>query len=816
MILAGVLLKLGTYGFVRFGLYLFPEASVWFAPALVTLGVIGILYGAIVATMQRDLKRLVAYSSVAHLGFIVLGTFALTTQGIQGGVMQMVNHGLSTGALFLLVGMIYERRHTREISALKGLQKSAPILAGVFTLVMLSSIGLPGLNGFSGEFLILVGSFLTRRWFTIVAAVGRDPRRASTCSGPTSGCSTASPTRTTPTMPDLSWREGLVMAPLLGLIVFLGVYPQPMLDRIQPSVDRLVTHIEDNSDYVEPEVATIGAGEAAEGRARGRAGRGGARPRDASSRSSRQPIEQDPVPIDGVDVAWSALAPMLTLDRRRAAAPRSPTRCPPASRCGRCYALFTTLTAAGAIVFAVPLWDRVQDPDEGAFSTLGQAVGVDGFSVFATVTIAAAVILGALLMDGWLRREGMEGAEPYVLMLLSASGGVMMASANDLIVMFLGLEILSIAVYVLAAMHLRKITSQEAGVKYFVLGAFSSAFFLYGIAFTYGGTGSTNLVDIAEFLATTVLADTGLVLAGLALLLVGLRLQGGRRAVPLLDARRVPGRAQPERVVDGLGREGRRLRRAAPGLLPGLRHLPPRLAADRARAGRRSRMVVGSVLAIVQTDVKRMLAYSSINHAGFILVAVQAASDGGRAGGALLPGRLHLHGGRQLRDRHGGEPQGRRREQPRRLPRPLARPAGAGARLRAVPVRPGRRAAHLGLLRQVLRDHRGGRGRLHLAGDHRHAHRGRRRLPLPADHRVDVHVGRGRRRAAHHPGARSPPPWPSAPAWSFTLGVGLFPGSLASTAKDATPVLVLEPVETSGGRPRRARSLIGKRIGPGA
>ena len=172
VILAGVMLKLGTYGFVRFGLYLFPEASVWFAPALVTLGVIGIIYGAVVATMQRDLKRLVAYSSVAHLGFIVLGTFALTTQGIQGGVMQMVNHGISTGALFLLVGMIYERRHTREISALKGLQKSAPILAGVFTLVMLSSIGLPGLNGFAGEFLILVGSFLTRRWFTIVAAAG--------------------------------------------------------------------------------------------------------------------------------------------------------------------------------------------------------------------------------------------------------------------------------------------------------------------------------------------------------------------------------------------------------------------------------------------------------------------------------------------------------------------------------------------------------------------------------------------------------------------------------------------------------------------
>jgi hypothetical protein len=147
VILAGVMLKLGTYGFVRFGLYLFPEATVWFAPGLVTLGVIGIVYGAIVAAMQKDLKRLVAYSSVAHLGFIVLGTFALTTQGIQGGVLQMVNHGISTGALFLLVGMIYDRRHTREIAKLKGLQKSAPILAGVFTVVMLSSIGLPGPTG---------------------------------------------------------------------------------------------------------------------------------------------------------------------------------------------------------------------------------------------------------------------------------------------------------------------------------------------------------------------------------------------------------------------------------------------------------------------------------------------------------------------------------------------------------------------------------------------------------------------------------------------------------------------------------------------
>ena len=260
VILAGVMLKLGTYGFVRFGLYLFPEATVWFAPALVTLGVVGILYGAIVATMQRDLKRLVAYSSVAHLGFIVLGTFSLTTQGIEGGVMQMVNHGISTGALFLLVGMIYDRRHTREIAALKGLQKSAPIMAAVFTLVMLSSIGLPGLNGFAGEFLILVGSFLTYRWFTVVAAAGVI-LAALYLLWAYQRVFHGEPDEENADMPDLSWREGLVMAPLLGLIVFLGVYPKPMLDRIEPSVTRLVTHIEEHSDYTEPEVATVGAGD---------------------------------------------------------------------------------------------------------------------------------------------------------------------------------------------------------------------------------------------------------------------------------------------------------------------------------------------------------------------------------------------------------------------------------------------------------------------------------------------------------------------------------------------------------------------------
>ena len=251
VILAGVLLKMGTYGLLRFGVYLFPEAAVWARPLFLTLAIIGILWGAIAATMQTDLKRLVAYSSVAHLGFIVLGTFALTATALTGSVFQNVAHGLSTGALFLMVGMIYERRHTREIAKLKGLQKVAPVFAAAFMVIMLASIGVPGLNGFVGEFMILIGSFATARWWVVVAATGVI-LAALYLLWAYQRVFHGEPDDDNKSFPELQWKEASLLLPFIALIVFSGVFPKPMLSRIEPSVNKLLEHVEQHSDYRQP------------------------------------------------------------------------------------------------------------------------------------------------------------------------------------------------------------------------------------------------------------------------------------------------------------------------------------------------------------------------------------------------------------------------------------------------------------------------------------------------------------------------------------------------------------------------------------
>ncbi len=243
ILVSGVMAKLGAYGLLRFGLYLFPEAAAWFGPGLVTLGVIGILYGAAMAAVQKDLKRVVAYSSVAHLGFIGLGLFAITKVSVSGAVLQMVNHGILIAALFLLVGFIQTRRGTRIFAELRGMQKGAPILAGLFIFMTFASIGLPGLNGFVGEFLIMVGSFETRRWWTVVAATGVI-LSAVYLLWAFQQVFHGMPDEENEKVKDLRWSEIGVMIPLAVIVVFIGLYPRPLLERIEPSVDRLVTHVQ--------------------------------------------------------------------------------------------------------------------------------------------------------------------------------------------------------------------------------------------------------------------------------------------------------------------------------------------------------------------------------------------------------------------------------------------------------------------------------------------------------------------------------------------------------------------------------------------
>ena len=250
VILAGVLLKMGTYGFLRFNLFLFPEAAVKAAPWVALLAVIGILYGAAVSYAQKDIKKLVAYSSVSHLGFVMLGLFALNSQGIEGGILQMINHGLSTGALFLLVGMVYEQTHTREFSEYGGLWKLMPIYGAFMLIVSLSSMGLPGLNGFVGEFTILLGAYgssaIGSPWFAGVAALGVIMSAVyilymfqKIFLGP-EGSIVEEVKKHGHALRDLNVREIVTVVPLLVMIFWIGLYPKPFFALMAPAVDKLV------------------------------------------------------------------------------------------------------------------------------------------------------------------------------------------------------------------------------------------------------------------------------------------------------------------------------------------------------------------------------------------------------------------------------------------------------------------------------------------------------------------------------------------------------------------------------------------------
>lgn len=242
IILAGVLLKMGTYGFLRLAMPVFPQAAEQFGPLLATLAVIGILYGALVALMQKDIKSLVAYSSVAHLGYVMLGVIAMNAQGVSGSVLQMVNHGLSTGALFLMVGLLYERRHTRMLDDFGGLWASVPIYTGLFLVVAMSSAGLPGLNGFVGEFTIMLGAYNYMPIFAVLAAAGviLAAWYLLTAFRKMAQGEITNPANNKANLKDLNFKELAMVIPLVILFFVIGLFPNLFFDKINPSVEAML------------------------------------------------------------------------------------------------------------------------------------------------------------------------------------------------------------------------------------------------------------------------------------------------------------------------------------------------------------------------------------------------------------------------------------------------------------------------------------------------------------------------------------------------------------------------------------------------
>ena len=329
------------------------------------------------------------------------------------------------------------------------------------------------------------------------------------------------------------------------------------------------------------------------------------------------------------EVPWSHLAPQLilvvgaTVGVIAAAALRGRLR-------RSVGAIGAAVVAGAAIVSIIPLWHRVSNPAQGPISAVNGAIGVDRFSLFVTALLCIAVILASFTAEAYLQREGLDGPEFSLLLLLAAAGGSVMAGANDLIVMFIGIEVLSLAVYVLAAMHARRISSQESGLKYFLLGGFASAFLLYGIALTYGATGTTSLLRVQSFLAERVLTDDGLLLGGLALLLVGFAFKVG--AVPFHMWTPDVYQGAPSPVTGFMAAAVKTaafagmLRVFVVGFASYADLWRPVVGALAIAS-----LVVGAVMSVVQTNVKRMLAYSSIAHAGFVLLGVDAASAEGTA-----------------------------------------------------------------------------------------------------------------------------------------------------------------------------------------
>ena len=604
VILAGILLKMGGYGFLRFSLPMFPIASQEFAPLVFALSVVAIIYTSLVALAQEDVKKLIAYSSVAHMGFVTMGIFSFTVQGVDGAIFQMLSHGLVSAALFLCVGVVYDRMHTREIAAYGGLVNRMPLYAAVFMVFTLANVGLPGTSGFVGEFLTLLGAFKANTWVAFLATFGVILSAAYALYlyrrmiyGPLEKPASAQHHRH-----ELPRGAGVHAAGAAGAAVRL-------LSRAAARCDG-------------------GVGEEARLQLRDRHPRGLGHERAVANASDQQlphALQRGRNTMSGLAASYGLIAPEIVL-------------------------------VVGAMALLMLGVFRPEN-DREAESIGWLAILVLGLAAWLVLEQPAgpADAVRRRLRDRRLRPLH-EGADPRgqrgarccsrsttcarsdrrsssipVLVLLATAGMMMMISANDLIALYLGLELQSLALYVVAAIRRDDVRSSEAGLKYFVLGALSSGMLLYGASLIYGFTGSTSFTAIAAAAkATTAATDIGLII-GLVFLLVGLAFkisavpfhmwtpdvyEGAPTPVTTFFA------AAPKAAAIAL------LMRVTLGAFAGIGPQWQQVVSVLAIAS----MGLGAFAAIGQTNIKRLLAYSAIGNIGYALIGLAAGSPEGARG----------------------------------------------------------------------------------------------------------------------------------------------------------------------------------------
>ena len=699
VLITAVVDKVGTFAMLRFCLQLFPEASKWATPVILVLALISIIYGALLAIGQRDIKRLIAYASISHFGFIILGIFAMTTQGQGGATLYMVNHGISTAALMLVAGFLITRRGSRLIADYGGVQKVAPVLAGTFLIGGLATLSLPGLAPFVSEFLVLVGAFARYPVVGVIATLGIVLAALyvlilyqRTMTGPVK--------EEVRTMPDLRPRELLVVAPLIALLLFLGVYPKPLTDIVNPAVDHTLSVVDEKDpkpDHpvtdagwfhyspsprvlpttVLPEVPVTHA---------------------ATVHSLWTTAAAAPDKIPAPHIEYGQLAPTLivlgaaiigvlveaflpratSVTPRSCSSPSSPSPRPsrPSSASPRAatapakahVAAMGAIAVDGPALFLQGTILLVALVSVFTFAERRLDPVVHGNRVDSFAAQAAAVPGGDA--EKAAVKAGFTTTEVFPLVLFAVGGMLVFPAANDLLTLFVALEVFSLPLYILCALARRhRMLSQESAVKYFLLGAFSSAFLLFGIALLYGYAGTVTYAGIADVVdgqvrnITPALAGTmgndALLLLGGALVLMGLLFKIG--AVPFHmwtpDVYQgaptpVTGFMAAATKVAAFGALLRLLYVVLPGLRWDWRPVMWGVAIVT--------MLGGAIVAVTQTDVKRLLAYSSIAHAGFILAGVIATDPGGHLLRPLLPRRVLLRDPRRLRRGHPGARRGRR------------------------------------------------------------------------------------------------------------------------------------------------------------